>query len=162
MVPAVRIATAVELSALGDIERAADGVFASVGIVFPPGGAVVETVSDPANVLVAGDPPVAFAYVGELDGHLHLHQIAVDPACARQGIGTALMDAVVARAGSRGVTLTTFASVPWNGPWYSKLGFSVLADPGPELAELVREERLAGLDDLGERWVMYRASQIGT
>ncbi|MFC0112929.1 GNAT family N-acetyltransferase [Kibdelosporangium aridum] len=162
MVPAVRVASAAELPALGAIERAADGVFAAVGIVFPPGGTVIGTATDPADVLVVGDPPVAFAYVGQLDEHLHLHQIAVDPACARQGFGTALMEAVIARAGARGVTLTTFATVPWNGPWYSKLGFSVMPEPGPELAELVREERLGGLDGLGERWVMYRPSQIGT
>ncbi|MCE7009582.1 GNAT family N-acetyltransferase [Kibdelosporangium philippinense] len=158
----MRTASAADLPTLGDIERAADRVFEAVGIVFPPGGTVVDTVTDPADVLVAGDPPVAFAYVGPLDGHLHLHQIAVDPAYARQGLGTALMQAVIARAGARGVTLTTFADVPWNGPWYAKLGFTVLAEPGPELAELVHEERLGGLNALGERWVMYRPSRIRT
>ena len=162
MISAARTARATELPALGAIERAADGVFASAGIVFPPGPAVVETVPDPADVLVVGDPPVAFAYTGLLDGHLHLHQIAVDPAHARQGIGTTLMRAVFARAGTRAVTLTTFADVPWNGPWYRGLGFTVFREPGPELAELVHEERAAGLAALGERLVMIRPSPTGT
>ncbi|CAM3545692.1 GNAT family N-acetyltransferase [Kibdelosporangium persicum] len=162
MVPVVRTATAAELPALGDIERAADGVFESVGIVFPPGTTVVETVTDPSDVLVVGDPPVAFAYVGQVDDHLHLFQIAVDPRWAKQGIGTALMQAVFDRAGSRGVTLTTFADVPWNAPWYTRLGFGVLAEPGPELAELVAEERRAGLDELGARVVLRRPAQNET
>lgn len=161
MVPAVRTADAAELPFLGEIERAADLVFHSVGIVFPP-GTVIDTVQDPDNVLVMGDPPVAFAYVGQLDDHLHLHQIAVHPQHARQGLGTVLMRAVFERAGALGVTLTTFADVPWNMPWYTKLGFFVLETPGPELAAVVREERDAGLDDLGERLVMYRPPQIGT
>ncbi|ALG07922.1 GNAT family N-acetyltransferase [Kibdelosporangium phytohabitans] len=162
MISAARIARAAELPALGEIERAADGVFSSAGIVFPPGPAVVETATDPADVLVTGDPPVAFAYTGQLDDHLHLHQIAVDPAHAKRGIGTALMRAVFARAGARAVTLTTFADVPWNGPWYRKLGFTVFDEPGPELAGLVIEEREAGLDALGERLVMIRRSPSGT
>ncbi|ONI79327.1 hypothetical protein ALI144C_26255 [Actinosynnema sp. ALI-1.44] len=162
MISAVRIARAAELPALGEIERAADGVFVAVGIVFPPGTTVVETVTDPADVLVTGDPPVAFAYTGQLDAHLHLHQIAVDPAHARRGIGTELMRAVLTRAGDRAVTLTTFADVPWNGPWYRELGFTVFDEPGPELAELVSEERRAGLDALGDRLVMIRHARIGT
>nr|WP_042181093.1 GNAT family N-acetyltransferase [Kibdelosporangium sp. MJ126-NF4]CEL14801.1 probable acetyltransferase [Kibdelosporangium sp. MJ126-NF4]CTQ96570.1 probable acetyltransferase [Kibdelosporangium sp. MJ126-NF4] len=162
MISAVRIASAAELPALGDVERAADGMFASVGIVFPPGAAVVETVADPADVLVTGDPPVAFAYTGPLDGHLHVHQIAVRPDHTRRGLGTALMNAVFARAGARSVTLTTFADVPWNGPWYRGLGFTVLEQPGPELGKLVIEERRAGLDALGARLVMIRRARTGT
>jgi GNAT superfamily N-acetyltransferase len=113
-------------------------------------------VTDPSKVLVVGDPPVAFAYADRLDSHLHLHQIAVHPAHARQGIGSALIAAVITRADGVGITLTTFRDVPWNGPWYAKLGFSELAEPGPELAALVAEERAAGLDDLGARQVLIR------
>jgi GNAT superfamily N-acetyltransferase len=146
---------------LGDVERAADGMFAPLGIVFPP-GTVIDEVSDPAKVLVVGDPPVAFAYVDWLDGHLHLHQIAVHPRHGRRGIGSALMAAVIARAGNAGVTLTTFRDVPWNGPWYAHLGFAELAEPGPGLSALVALERAAGLDDLGARVVMYLSTGPGT
>lgn len=162
MISAARTARAAELPLLGEIERAADEVFAPAGIVFPPGPPVVRSVTDPADVLVMGDPPVAFAYTGPLDEHLHLHQIAVDPGRARRGIGTALMRAVFARAGTRAVTLTTFADVPWNGPWYRGLGFTEFEEPGPELAELVAEERAAGLAALGERVVLIRPPRSGT
>ena len=40
------------------------------------------------------------------------------------------------------MTLTTFRDVPWNAPYYERLGFRVIApaDQGPELAALVAEE----------------------
>ncbi|MBP2330974.1 GNAT superfamily N-acetyltransferase [Kibdelosporangium banguiense] len=161
MVPAVRTADAAELPFLAEIERAADLVFHAVGIVFPP-GTVIDTVEDASQVLVMGEPPIAFAYCSRLDDHLHLHQIAVHPQHARRGLGTVLMEAVVERAGSLGVTLTTFAHVPWNRPWYARLGFAEMVSPGPELADVVKAERDAGLDDLGERLVMYRPPRIGT
>jgi GNAT superfamily N-acetyltransferase len=160
MVPAVRTATATELAVLGDVERAADEVFAPLGIVFPP-GTVIDEVTDPSAVLVAGDPPVAFAYAVPLDGHLHLHQIAVHPSEHRRGLGSALMAAVISRAGAAGVTLTTFRDVPWNGPWYTRLGFTEVTEPGPGLAALVAGERAAGLVELGARAAMYRPGQNG-
>jgi predicted N-acetyltransferase YhbS len=54
----------------------------------------------------------------------------VHPAHARRGLGRWLIDYVSgwARAdGELALTLTTFADVPWNGPYYARLGFSVVA-----------------------------------
>jgi GNAT superfamily N-acetyltransferase len=141
---------------LGDVERAADTMFAPLGIVFPP-GTVIDEVTDPARVLVAGDPPIAFAYVAKVDDHLHVEQIAVRPEHTRRGVGLALMAAVIERAGAWGVTLTTFRDVPWNAPWYARQGFVELHQPGRELAALIERERQAGLTDLGRRVAMYRA-----
>jgi hypothetical protein len=44
--------------------------------------------------------------------------------------------------GRAAITLTTFRDVPWNAPYYERLGFTVVepADQGPELAALVAEE----------------------
>ncbi len=142
------------------IETAADKVFEPLGIVFPP-GSVISTVTDPAKLLVAGDPPVGFAYVDDVDGALHLHQIAVHPDHARQGIGSTLMAAVFERAEGRPVTLTTFRDVPWNGPWYARMGFTELTEPGPGLAEILAEEHAAGLTDLGVRVAMTRPEHNG-
>jgi hypothetical protein len=46
------------------------------------------------------------------------------------------------------VTLTTFATVPWNRPLYEHLGFVVMDDQqiGPELRVVQRQEALHGLD----------------
>jgi hypothetical protein len=49
---------------------------------------------------------------------------------------------VAAAEGRLAVTLTTFRDVPWNAPYYERLGFTVVAaaDQGPELAAVVAEE----------------------
>ncbi|HWG65121.1 MAG TPA: hypothetical protein VG253_25840, partial [Streptosporangiaceae bacterium] len=60
------------------IEWSGDAMFARRGIRFPPGPATVKAAIDHgAEILVAGDPPIAFAAVTTLDGHPHLEQISV-------------------------------------------------------------------------------------
>jgi hypothetical protein len=46
------------------------------------------------------------------------------------------------------MTLTTFRDVPWNGPYYARLGWSALPEAGlpPELAAARQHERDLGLD----------------
>jgi len=46
------------------------------------------------------------------------------------------------------MTLTTFSDVPWNGPYYARLGWSALPEAGlpPELAAARQHERDLGLD----------------
>ncbi|SEQ98891.1 Predicted N-acetyltransferase YhbS [Lentzea albida] len=88
--------------------------------------------------------PVAFIAVGDVDGATHVHQVSVHPSHARQGIGAALIEHVT-RA-ERAVTLTTFRDIPWNAPYYERLGFQAVADVSPGLAEIMREEASRGLD----------------
>ena len=46
------------------------------------------------------------------------------------------------------VTLSTFRDVPWNAPYYAKLGFQALADEAlaPDLRAIRTHEAEAGLD----------------
>jgi hypothetical protein len=46
------------------------------------------------------------------------------------------------------MTLTTFLEVPWNGPYYQRLGFRHLppGDEGPQLRLIREKERAHGLD----------------
>jgi GNAT superfamily N-acetyltransferase len=86
-----------------------------------------------------------------MDGAAHLEQVTVDPEWGRRGIGRRLIDAVVGWAkadGRSALTLLTFRDVPWNGPYYARLGFAELPDDrlGPELAALRRHEAGLGLD----------------
>jgi predicted N-acetyltransferase YhbS len=79
--------------------------------------------------------------------------VSVHPSAARRGLGRDLLAVAVAHARARGddlVTMTTFRDVPWNMPYYSRLGFTVLlpADQGPELRRLRAHEAATGLD----RW----------
>ena len=144
----VRVAEAGELAGLLAVEDAADQVFEAYGIVFPPSPATGD-IAAAEDVFVVGRPAIGFAYVGDVDDGLHLHQLAVHPDHQRRGLGTALLAAVFGRAAGRAVTLTTFRHIPWNGPWYADRGFVEVGRPGPELARLVEAEHW--LSDLGER-----------
>ena len=92
------------------------------------------------------DPPIAYILTAELDDGIHVDQVSVDPAHAARGIGAALIDHVagLARASGRtAVTLTTFRDIPWNAPYYARLGFRELPEQewGPQLRARVAHER---------------------
>ena len=81
---------------------------------------------------------------------VHLHELDVHPDHARQGLGRRLIATVAdwARAsGATALTLTTFDDVPWNGPYYTRLGFRTLdlADLSPGLQAVRQAEAEAGL-----------------
>ncbi|MGS4886555.1 GNAT family N-acetyltransferase [Roseibium sp. MB-4] len=63
------------------------------------------------------------------DDALHVYEISVHSDCQKQGIGKALMEYAEAYARALGLsemTLTTFRHVPWNAPFYERLGFQIL------------------------------------
>lgn len=103
-------------------------------------------------VALLGDAPVGFALVEMLAGDLpHLEEIDVDPRHGQRGLGAALMRTVcqwVVRCGYSEITLTTFRSVPWNMPFYARLGFEAVSLDAlrPELVAVVRDETARGLD----------------
>jgi len=95
--------------------------------------------------------PVGFALVQMIDGNAHLEEIDVLPAHGRRGIGTALIAAVVRFAAERNVaaiTLSTFRHVPWNAPYYARLGFVAVDEHEYDdgLRALRRHEQAIGLD----------------
>jgi N-acetylglutamate synthase-like GNAT family acetyltransferase len=84
-------------------------------------------------------------------GVVHLAEIDVHPEHGRRGIGTQLVKAVCQWAvanGYRSVTLTTFREVPWNMPFYERLGFEEIpaAELTPGLIAIIEEETNRGLD----------------
>lgn len=111
-------------------------------------------------VLPPGDEPVGYAQASLVDGAAHLDQLSVHPAHQRRGMGRRLVDHVDTWAADRGLpamTLSTFTEVPWNGPWYQRLGFTVVPDAewGPGLRRVRERERRAGLD-VDRRQLMRR------
>ena len=96
------------------------------------------------------DHPIGFAIVHVLDESVHLHELDVHPHYARQGLGRRLIEAIADWARTKGataLTLTTFSDVPWNGPYYARLGFRTLdvATLNPALQAVRRAEESAGL-----------------
>lgn len=102
------------------------------------------------------------SWVAELDGHpvgfacaecvgadLHVHEVAVRRDLQGQGLGTRLMRSVEAHARKTDLarlTLTTFRDVPWNEPFYRRLGFSIVAPDALDdrLRRVLDEEAAAG------------------
>ena len=76
------------------------------------------------------------------------------------GIGRGLIEYVALWAAEQGfpvLTLSTFRSVPWNAPYYARLGFSELpaTEMTPGLIEILAAETAFGLDP-AERVFMRR------
>jgi GNAT superfamily N-acetyltransferase len=112
-------------------------------------------------VAFADDAPVGFAHVELIEPRaVHLQEIDVHPDHGRRGVGTKLIHHVCHWAASHGfkaVTLTTFRAVPWNLPFYRRLGFEVVASEhvSVPLRAIVEDETRRGLDP-SRRAVMKR------
>ena len=158
----VRPARPDEFAELIEVEIAADRLFPLAGYGETPGPASTAELAGAAAVLVVGEPPVGYARLEVVDGQAHLEGLSVRPRYMKEGRGRALVEAGLDWArqqGYRQLTLCTFADVPWNGPFYRKLGFVELTEPTdltPGLAERRATERRLGLDDMGRRIVMVR------
>ncbi|MET7367501.1 GNAT family N-acetyltransferase [Streptomyces sp. NPDC005566] len=158
----IRPARRPELPLLQDIERAAGEPFRAVGMPAvadddPPPLALLENYRRSGRCWVSADEttdlPVGYLIADRVDGAAHIEQISVDPAAARRGVGRALIDHLTDWAEAEGLTaltLTTFAEVPWNAPYYTRLGFRTLAEDelGDGLRGIRSQEAEHGLD----RW----------
>ncbi|MEV0641288.1 GNAT family N-acetyltransferase [Streptomyces sp. NPDC050619] len=168
----IRPATAGELPLLQDIERAAGAPFRDLGMAEiaehePPAPDVLERYRRTGRLWVAADDrdlPVAYLICEPVDGALHVEQVSVHPDAARRGVGRTLLAFAADRAreeGLAGLTLTTFTEVPWNAPYYTRLGFRVLdeAELTPGLRGIRAAEAEHGLD----RWprVCMRRDMLG-
>lgn len=83
-----------------------------------------------------------FAVLGSCDGAAYLDQLSVHPAFMRRGIGTRLLEYVIARCAGP-LWLTTYSHLPWNRPYYERFAFVESAAHGPELGLLIDEQRAA-------------------
>lgn len=103
-------------------------------------------------VALADQVPVGFAHVVVREpGVAHLEELDVHPEHGRRGLGRWLVATVCAWAAEHGygaVTLTTFRDVPWNRPFYERVGFVVVppSEISPAMLALVVEEYRRGLD----------------
>jgi len=158
-VDGIRLGSAADADAIEEIDERAEAVFRVAGYDLPPIPLQRDELAAAKAVFVIGDPPFGYAWVDEVDGLAHLHELAVIPKRMRQGVGTRLLEHACQWAAAQGyaaITLCTYADVPWNAPYYAARGFTELADLTPGLAGLrVREQNL-GLDDVGRRIVMRR------
>ena len=151
----VRLCRVAELSAVQEIDRAAGQMFAEVGrpevcgMLWRPEALAAARAEGRLWVMTgADDRPAGFLVTDMVDGCVHIEQVSVDPGNARRGLGRTLLDHAAEQAAAAGVsalTLTTFADVPWNAPYYVRCGFRVLED----------REITAGLRAIWQREVSF-------
>jgi GNAT superfamily N-acetyltransferase len=99
----------------------------------------------------AADAPLGFLLAEPVEKWLHLLELDVHPGAQGRGLGAALIDAAAAAAPGFGcdrLSLTTFIDIPWNAPWYRRLGFGEIAaaDQPDWLAGILVSETETGLD----------------
>lgn len=164
----IRAARTDDVDLLSAIERAAGAQFHDVGL---PSIAEDEPFSVAELLLYVRDGrawvatddrdrPVAYLLLDVVEGAAHIEQVSVHPDHARRGVGRALIDAADEWAGQHGLTaltLTTFADVPWNAPYYARLGFTIIADDSlTDGLRRIREHEVAAGIEVRPRVAMTR------
>ncbi len=149
------------LAALADIELRAATRFH--GWEVPPDVfveasplATLESAQAAGHVWVALAPSgecVGFARVERSGDRLHLAELDVLPEHGGRGLGRALVGAIERWASENGVvelTLTTYRDVPWNAPFYRRLGFAIIepAELDAELSARRAVETERGMDSM--------------
>ncbi|HNP58466.1 MAG TPA: GNAT family N-acetyltransferase [Gordonia sp. (in: high G+C Gram-positive bacteria)] len=134
----IRAARPADYPAIQDIEQRAGQAFRTVGMDAiadddPFSDAELDAYTASGRAWVStdqADKPTAYVLVDIIDCMAHIEQVTVDPAHARKGLGALLIEHVDGWAREQrldGLSLTTFVEVPWNAPYYERLGFRRLA-----------------------------------
>jgi predicted N-acetyltransferase YhbS len=164
----IRSARIEELPLLSQIEQSAARLFLDTPYAFlvnnePLSLDFVQQQFRAGRVWVAVDCHeivVGYAIAREVDNTLYLQQIDVEPEHGRRGIGSALVKTVCDWATQQGyaiVSLSTFRDLPWNAPFYSKLGFHPVdeAELTTGFHQIRCKEFEAGLP-ISDRVIMHR------
>ncbi len=154
----LRAAVAVDARSLRAIEEAAGRQFLGLAMSEiaddppPPREAFRrETTQGRCLVVCTDDDQVAGYLVHEtLAETVHVKQVSVHPDHGGNRLGAALINAcdlVAADLGIPRLSLTTFRDVPWNRPYYERLGFACYPEgrsPG-DVAAILRSEMTSWL-----------------
>ena len=158
--PIYRIAKARarDLSLLPEIERAAARLLVGKAPEAALDGATSPEDFEVAHrqgqlwVALADGLPVGFAHVKVIEPNVaHLEELDVHPNHGRRGLGRHLVLAILMWAVTEkyeSVTLTTFRDVPFNMPFYARLGFEVIptSETSPAMRSKIEGETRRGLD----------------
>ena len=166
--PSVRLARSEDLIELAAVERSAASLFRDVGLAWLADGETMDqtlltALCRDGTLWVAADEvdePVGFLAAHELDDAFYIAEVSIARFHQRQGLGARLITAAAEHARAAGlgaVTLTTYRDLPWNGPYYAKIGFAEVdpAKVGPGHVQKLQAEAEAGHDPI-RRCVMAK------
>ncbi|MFZ5669860.1 MAG: GNAT family N-acetyltransferase [Pseudomonadota bacterium] len=161
----IRLARPDEIEALVAVEESADRAFAAIpelAWIANGGGPDIEPSLAPpyaaliqlGSVWVATENDILIGFVATqaVGRDLHVWELAVAADHQQKGVGRRLMETAEQWARARtldSLTLTTFRSVPWNAPFYSRLGFEAVENgaPAAHLDRVLADEARRGLPD---------------
>ncbi len=153
----LRPATEADIADMRAAEQKAGETFRAIGYDFCADGPN-RAPEEHQRVIAAGITFIAEAPSGEtagfamlepMDGEVHLLEIDVIPEHQKKGLARGLIASGEAWALTKGfdaMTLTTYRDVPWNAPFYRRLGF-VEIEPGADrkgLLETITKEAAWG------------------
>ena len=155
----IRAALPDDISVIRGIEVAAGEFFREIGMDAiaddpPPAEGDLAPYLGGGRAWVAtdtADKPIAYVLVDVIDDWAHIEQVTVHPLHSRKGHGSSLIDHAERWAAAHnldGMTLTTFQDVPWNAPYYERLGFVHVPEQAwsDGLRQIVRQENHHGLN----------------
>jgi ribosomal protein S18 acetylase RimI-like enzyme len=158
----IRRGTDADIAAVNDVERSAGDLFIgthmdwAVGETTDSVSLVAAVKSDNLWVAEEGGLVIGFLLAEQMDGDFYIHELAVAQSHQRRGIGSELIETALGEAWDRGfrtATMTTDRKLPWNAPYYARLGFRILEreETSPKLARY-----LAGQPNAARRCAMQR------
>jgi predicted N-acetyltransferase YhbS len=163
-----RYAALHEAEVIRMIEYDAAQRFADIGMVgiataHPMNVEFVRRKIEASEIVVAVDGNahcVGFVMFVQMAASFYIEELDVLSAWAGRRIGAALIERVAALARAAGMprlVLSTFRDVPWNAPYYRRLGFGVIADTSLDgCLRALRSAHVArGLDE-SKRVFMWR------
>ncbi len=166
---AIRLANLSDVRLLPDIEKSAAQTFLGYEKFSWIAQGNVQTEQDHLNfiqqkmewVAVNGsDEPIGFINVEKHANSLHICELSVCQRWQGQGIGKQLITHIIDVALVQkipAITLTTFCDIPWNAPYYQRLGFNIIkhGNVPTELNSILQHEMDAGFQ-VDERCAMIK------
>jgi GNAT superfamily N-acetyltransferase len=153
-----------EIGAFRTIEKSARTRYRSLGNSFAqaveaPAIAAERFVGCEAIVAELRQTPVGFLPLRPLDGLAYIANVSVSPNAAGLGIGRLLMmeaEQLARQFRASGLSLTTFRTPPWNGPWFHRQGYSQIPETriGPGLRAIL--DRHATFHDMATRETLWK------
>lgn len=133
MDPIIRPTVAADIPRLQQIEQDAAQIFRGLDLIDVDDASVagitehLRSIDEKLSLVAEVGERIAGFAIGEMEhGEAYLHELDVDRAFQKRGVGAGLVRAFADAARAKGasaVVLSTFRTPPWNAPFYARVGF---------------------------------------